>query len=1177
MLWASKRRKSRPDVPPQIKASSQPQARRSSLGSPRLPFAPLDPHQAKDAGMPDPQNLYGRAILSPDEQQRVARSSPSPPPNFSLPRRDPSSSSNSAASSTRQDIRDTSDLYTTNALSSFSFGPAIEPPSPGRSIGPLDEVDEDDMRRRADETPRQSLAGTVRTTVRRDPRTPTSYYSPSRSDAASHHTFGTSSASSLSSPSRSGSRSRTTSSTTHTSVDDYLGGVTFNPIHHHPTLVPDVEFDSEEEFSEEYDHIEVSSARGGGSIEGAQFEAAFERQMYSDNPFTGRRPSLPMAIPGVSPDDIMSGRREREREGSLATLRRPSRSLDDQVSVLSIGESTHTTSPGVPVPPPQPVSVPETDGDWRSLSARAAAHRPPTPVIIPTLPVFAASFSAGPMSAGPISGGGGGGSAGFDNFGFDLDWSTMKAGITGLDMNDVAVHARASVSRDSRDRRPSQLSLMLRRPSTASGGSVMYDPDTFSAAVRGWGGEEYEKQRKYWTFRRDTADGRGGVNGGHGGHGGGGKMRGTGGGTLSPVRSITSGRVGTSSILSGHDKHGHGHGAGERPKHMPWRGMALNAEEIWNSSLVGSFKVRRIELRPQKPQQRVTIDPFRGPFTLGPKPPHDGAYTNIHKHSKVMAFSIHRHYKPTRAPPPDAHNLHARGSLSAGGAQACIASARARRGYGLRTGSRGAVYEERRRPTAMILLAPRHVQEAYTSTNTTKGLRSHGLLDEGRGERDGAGRGTTGRERERERDRETRSTGRSEREEAKRKEREKNGKGKSSSSTSSKQSQTSSAGTISGASVYRDNFGSPPLPTVQPTHTYPPPASAPFDSRIDRDAGFIGPSLAATRSASASRRKRRDSLDDDDDSEEERISSRTTHNEAFSTMDASSIDQMVLAADTRYGDGGNPLLSLLRRTPVHTPSSTASHQVYQPPWVTLQSRVKQEERKRRHDVLSNSFEDVGLLPPKKSTGGSRAKKAPAGSVDIFAQVPPDALFMLLPLWPGPTDPVSERNAKKAPHEIPPEQRQYLLVSYKPTDERPAPSKKRDGSDNGTRSKKGSSHSSPTSSAEGAGAGRGCDILLTSYHISARLVSHADLQGSGIATRDHGLLVIGRCESREAGVEFDPEGLVKMGLCIPVPPEAGAAELQEEPVAELTPIGKAVLEMAWIGCVAVTSFGPAGAS
>jgi hypothetical protein len=338
---------------------------------------------------------------------------------------------------------------------------------------------------------------------------------------------------------------------------------------------------------------------------------------------------------------------------------------------------------------------------------------------------------------------------------------------------------------------------------------------------------------------------------------------------------------------------------------------------------------------------------------------------------------------------------------------------------------------------------------------------------------------------------------------------------------------------------------------------------------------------------------------DDSDSDTERVSSRTTHNEAFSTMDASLIDQMVLAQDARYGEGSNGVLSrVLRRGPAHlTGGPAAPHQVYIPPWVTLQSRVKQEERRRRHDVLSHSFEDVGLLPPKKSTGGTRMKKAPIKDVDIFAQVPADALFMLLPLWPGPTDPVSERNAKKEPHEIPTEQRQYLLVSYKPTDER-APPKKNDREE-GRGSKKGSSHSSPTSSADGA-TGKGCDILLTSYRISARLVSHADLQGSGvrvpdeglavlgpwheawltmpqIATRDHGLLVIGTCVSRDAGIEFDPEGLVKMGLCIPVPLEAGTEDLEEEPVAELTPIGKAVLEMAWIGCIAVTSFGPAGSS
>ncbi|KAJ7601750.1 hypothetical protein B0H17DRAFT_1223005 [Mycena rosella] len=36
------------------------------------------------------------------------------------------------------------------------------------------------------------------------------------------------------------------------------------------------------------------------------------------------------------------------------------------------------------------------------------------------------------------------------------------------------------------------------------------------------------------------------------------------------------------------------------------------------------------------------------PAKLGSKPPHDGAYTNIRKRSKVIAFSIHRHYKPSR-------------------------------------------------------------------------------------------------------------------------------------------------------------------------------------------------------------------------------------------------------------------------------------------------------------------------------------------------------------------------------------------------------------------------------------------------------------------------------------------------------------------------------------------------
>ncbi|KAK7005914.1 hypothetical protein R3P38DRAFT_2647596 [Favolaschia claudopus] len=1203
MLWASsKRRKSRPEIVVPTSKSSLADAqapslvaRRSSLGSARTPFTPLQSTDMTPGNAP--QNfLIGRSILTPEEQQKLARQSPSPPPNFSLPRRDPSSSSSSSNKS--EDFEDSDRIYRIDTLKSFSFGPQTQPnppSSPGRSIGPLDEADDDELRRRAaDETPRQSLAGTTSSTltVKRDPRTPTAYYSPSRSDAASHHTFGTSSASSLSSPSRSGSRSRTTSSTTHTSLDNDLGGVVFNPLHHHPTLPTEVEFDSEEEelefsneddddtYDNDHDLIEVSSARGGGSMDGALFEDAFERQMYRDAEAgsvagSGRRPSLPLAIPGVGPDMD-----RRERESSLATVRRPSRSLDDQVSILSLDSKGKKESATIPPPHNKPgvvqtVSVPESDGDWRSLSARAqqqpsAVDGPP----IFTIPTFA---GAAPPASAPNTGGGGGS---FDGFGFDLDWSAMRSGITGLDMNDVAVHSSATPSTSTAhsgwrgSRRPSQLSLMLRRPSTASGGSVMYDPDTFLAAVRGWEGEDYERQRKYWTFRKDHADGRGPKPTGGSG---------TSGAKLTPVRSIASGKVERGgSILSGHQGHGEGRDGKEKDRQrIPWKGMVLNSEEIWNSTLVGSFKVRRIELRPQKPQQRVTIDPFRGPYTIGPKPPHDGAYTNIHKHSKVMAFSIHRHYKPTRAHPDP------RGSFStavgrpgtANGQRGSVSTASGRPGgY--------AAIEERKRPTTMILLAPRHVQEAYTSTNTTKGLRSHGLLDDGHRDRD--------RERERE-NRETRST-RSEKGRDKEREKEKarqnGGKDKGGKSSSSKQ--VSSTGSV--ASTYRNEIVATPTQSTTPTaRPFPPPTSAPFDGR----SAFIGPTLSS-RSASSSRKKRRDSLDmdGDSDSDTERLP-RTTHNEAFSTMDASSIDQMVLAQDARYGEGSNGMLSrVLRRAPAHPAGPAAPHQVYVPPWVTLQSRNKQEERRRRHDVLSNSFEDVGLLPPKKNTGGTRSKKAPVKGVDIFAQVPADALFMLLPLWPGSTDPVSERNATRPPHEIPTEQRQYLLVSYKPTDERaPTYSKKHDREERGGRNR--SSHSSPTSSAD-AGMGKGCDVLLSSYHISARLVSHADLQGSGvrvpdeglsvlgpwheawltmpqIATRDHGLLVIGTCASRDAGIEFDPEGLVKMGLCIPVPPEATEDELQSEPVAELTPIGKAVLEMAWIGCIAVTSFGPAGSS
>jgi hypothetical protein len=128
------------------------------------------------------------------------------------------------------------------------------------------------------------------------------------------------------------------------------------------------------------------------------------------------------------------------------------------------------------------------------------------------------------------------------------------------------------------------------------------------------------------------------------------------------------------------------------------------------------------------------------------------------------------------------------------------------------------------------------------------------------------------------------------------------------------------------------------------------------------------------------------------------------------------------------------------------------------------------------------------------------------------------------------------------------------------------------------------------------------ILLTSFHISARFVAHNELIGTGIRVPDEGLTVsgaldyawetlpsaevleeksgwvIGICNSRESGVEFIPEGLVKMDLCRMSwqPPSAvNDNYIPPEPSLQLTPIGQAVVEMAWLGSLALTSFGQVG--
>jgi hypothetical protein len=215
--------------------------------------------------------------------------------------------------------------------------------------------------------------------------------------------------------------------------------------------------------------------------------------------------------------------------------------------------------------------------------------------------------------------------------------------------------------------------------------------------------------------------------------------------------------------------------------------------------------------------------------------------------------------------------------------------------------------------------------------------------------------------------------------------------------------------------------------------------------------------------------------------------------------------------------------------------------------------------------------------------------------DIFAEVPDDALYMLLPLWPGETDPNSTKRYPYTPNPIPTHSRRYLLIYYKTPPPKPVLLL-----EEGSKSRAGDKKRARDPPAPSVDPLNDRAVLLHTFHISARVVSYRDLQGSGVRIPDVGLAVsgpladaydylpsnirqddyvIGLCHSRESGVEFVPEGFEKTGLTRNVPnPRAG--ELCEDDdsgsfdtLTILTPIGRAVMEMAWLGGMAVTSFNP----
>ncbi|TFK26514.1 hypothetical protein FA15DRAFT_667406 [Coprinopsis marcescibilis] len=1134
------------------------------------------------------------------------------------------------------------DLYTHNALNSFSFGAASSTTPVSRSVDPLsprDDGDSEEYRFKADTTPRPSLAGP---STRPEPTTmpellqtslpppPRHRYSPQRrrrKSNASTHTFGTSSASasatSLSSnavDSSTESRRGGSMTTPHTSANEFTSDDE-EVEHRHPfapsgPLSPSDGYpftsdgeDDEEDFDDDYlerddsePEIDISSEMHE-DVDDTAFTEFHHPSRDSLHSMLPRRGSIALPVPIPSPSTYEG----RDREDSIATLRRPSRSMDelksDSLAQEQRNSSHYGDNRGLTH---APTSVPESEGDWRDLRRRSVQKeqeggKESHPSHTKSLPsVYLTSSSRGSLNeASSSSGAIAAQNSALD--GFDSSWVINPAlGIVDLDwdqseMADIVGGFQGPRSSDrSFNRRGSSSSTVDsgRRLSTTSTNS-----DPFTRGLNKWGGQQYADERMKWTFIREKADRleenrianereRNSIS------------------SLFSPRSngSTTSMIGSSAgfqdqIAPFREKERKDKEKGKEP--AVWKGMAIDAEEWWSSYSNGRYRVLRKSMSSTEsgkpPQQRLNVAHHRTPYSWK-RDLSDGPSVTIHKHSKAVGFSISRHYRP-KVP-----------SASSGSGRMSTSS---------RSTSAHPPPADKKKPSSMILLAARKVQEAYTSTTTTRMLEHHGLLNEN-GRQSSRDIERLEREKREKKKKELEMEKQRLKELKKKESRLSKIKSKSKASNIlSNEPNVASSSESSAGSVANDVPSTSDLSTKVASSSK---TRASVDYSIKSNETASSDRTIVWSQRRPSEYDDREVLEDDDDDGFPKPPSRTPHGETYATLPPEAFETFAAQRESKNHGffswskaGGN---SLLQR---HIDRS------YKPPWAVAQARFH-PDRKGIVEDLNTSFQDVGLLPavdelknsglphkrkrhPHSETRGSSSKSSATDSPNVFHSFSADYIYMLLPLWPGETD--SSSNQKypfKVPH-IPVESRQYLLIYYKPDDVPPPPEaeKLKNGRDGKKRSR-----TSPTSSRDSVGKQVEKGVLYDKFHFCARIVSYSDIQGSGVRSPDAGLSVLGPlqeayetmprhalidtfqvvgvCSSREKGIEFVPEGLEKLGLTRRIPdPSAmkeedeessrlslNGLEEQDEPsdtTLILTPIGRAVAEMAWLGAMALTSFGP----
>ncbi|KAF9478795.1 hypothetical protein BDN70DRAFT_879493 [Pholiota conissans] len=1245
---------------------SDPVANPTTLSSSRAPLIPqanttFDPlnhgtsskYTASSSDRPPMDNVAERSTgkdhshRDADEAKSV-QSAPNRTPNSAPPSRV------SPRSTPKIEYKIDPDMYTQNDLNTFSFGaaPSTRPSSSSSQLvdplsRPRDEADSDEVVLNPDTTPRPSVVGSVlhRTHPSHSSRSdvwpsPPRYRQPERgaraaeksreADSDTTSTFDTSSASasvsSLTRPRGKSSRSASqisgrSNETPQTSANDLTSDEEMDGRHPFPpgTLESSIPrgfrnreqesslYLSEEDFDNYNDDFDHDDAEIDPSNDASSRSSYFNNIGQSE-----RRGSVARDIPNAQGDKADK------------YARRPSRSMEE-LSAFSFLNNTDISRGGHGVDERSlaiaPTSVPESHADWRDLRKKSIQRDKDLPPILNS-PSMASGSNSNLNTSAAISN-----SSASSN---DLQLQWMQTyGVNGLvaldssDMSDIVGEGNIDGRRQSYTAFRKGSNATYRRQSTVS--SV----DIFNKRILGWGGNTFNGQRHMWTFKREKDPAAEDLMT---------TRPSDGGKTRSSVSTLFSSRPSTSdgtelsstvsrtffdkSSNKDKEKSGKEKGSGkDKPSKEPWKGMTLDSEETWHNGAIGKFKILRknmISNEPGKPpQQRLNITFIRTTYMYNSTQSEhflDGPAITIHKHSKAGAFSISRHFRhrPAVGPNSTTTSLRSRNSSSAIGTSVET--------------------DGRKKSNTMILLGSRRVQYEYTSTNTTRKLESHGLLDESgrtsprdveRMRREYEREERARKEKERERERQKRDKGK-EKEHSKRKLAESSSKAIGSRNDSKSRaalpleqplpdSSEGSAGSI--VSPISSSSGSGPTATTpnvsqgsRSTASVSPPnnlqsSNTSYETTSDR---------TITRNAYRSHPRKRgvydidQDMDDEDDSSDERpkYPARTPHREAYASLPPEVFETAQHENPSHGLFGWGKARGTDRHGNRVNPYLEAS---YNPPWPTTLPRSNSETRKFIVDDLNTSFQDVGLLPATGEIKGSshqqkrrhRDQKPPKQvkglttqtRVDPFEKVPADALYMLLPLWPGETDPVSAKIFPFTPTPIPVSKRQYLMVYYK-TFHGANPE---ENSKAKTAEKK-RSRDSPSNSGD-----HERNIFLSSFHISARIVAYHDFQGSGIRIPDLGLAVSGRleeaymtmpnvpplddyvigmCHSRENGIEFIPEGFEKLGLVSHVPNRSVTEPHNEEDdrssdsmVMVLTPMGRAVMEMAWLGGMAVTSFNP----